>query len=211
MPPDVGGQLLLFGSNSPSSVKYLSPEFVCLLRPLFLWCFPAQWSLAHQNITAFTGPRSPHTQPETWESWMFLQCSCLSFLTCTSRVLEGRVPGAGKPQEAVAPGQCLCSLPPPPPPPPHPCLGLSRKEARCCQDVSLPPPSVTPCGLRKVHLVLLTQTLLGMSLGTTNWMEVHGSQGMCLSPPAPSPVPAAGSPGTGWDWPGLALGEGQGW
>lgn len=32
-------------------------------------------------------------------------------------------------------------------------------------------------------------------------MGVHGSQGICSSPPAPSPVAAAGSSGTGGDWP----------
>lgn len=29
---------------------------------------------------------------------------------------------------------------------------------------------------------------LGVSLGTANWMGVHGSQGRCLSPPVPSSV-----------------------
>lgn len=86
-----------------------------------------------------------------------------------------------------------------------PRLGLSRKEAAEPPGFScLRHPS--PWVDSDTSIWFINTNTLGRSPGTANWMGVHGSQGMCLSPPAPSPVPAAGSSGTGGGWPGGGAG-----
>lgn len=162
-------------------------------------CFPAvtpspllfpQWSLAHQNITALPDPRSYPHQPETWGPGRPSNAPA----SVSSPVPRGCRQGGRLGRESPRGCDWKCV-------PVFSGLRLGRKEvaeSRCLRHQSLWVDSES-------SIWFINTNTLGMSPGTANWMGVHGSQGMCLSPPAASPVPAAGSPGLAR----LALGEGQ--
>ena len=64
----------------------------------------------------------------------------------------------------------------------------------CCPPLGLAPGCLHHPSLRvdsAKSIWFINTNTLGTSPGTANWMGVHGSRGMCLSPPAQSPVAGA--------------------